>query len=234
MVAPALRKEFHERLLISLIYHDAALEGEVLTYSEIKAAIDPTIISDSSLIPSYEHVKRYHEACLFIRDTVASGKTAFTLDTLREIYAILAPEEQEEGYPYRKENPLHRLYYHDIVPPEQIEDEIETLSAMLREPSLRHAHLIERVARIHCRIMSIFPWAKQSGRCARLASNMLLAQGEYPMAVLHSIDRQAYYEALREGPRALVHLYIEAIETTALSEVRVYDQAGLIPRRHAS
>ena len=50
----SIRKEFVTRLRISLIHHDAALEGEVLSYSEIKAAIDPTIISDPSLSPSYD------------------------------------------------------------------------------------------------------------------------------------------------------------------------------------
>jgi len=82
--------------------------------------------------------------------------------------------------------------------------------------------------------MAIFPWVKQSGRCARLVSNMLLMQNDYPMSVLHSIDRQAYYEALREGPGELIPLYVEAIETTAVSEMRVYDQAQQVPRRQAS
>lgn len=38
---PTARSEFNNRLRISLIHHDAALEGEVLSYSEIKAAVDP-------------------------------------------------------------------------------------------------------------------------------------------------------------------------------------------------
>ena len=38
---PVARTEFNNRLRISLIHHDAALEGEVLSYSEIKAAVDP-------------------------------------------------------------------------------------------------------------------------------------------------------------------------------------------------
>lgn len=234
-VPPALRKEFQQRLLISLIHHDAALEGDVLSYSEIKAAIDPSIISDSSLIPSYEQVERYHAACLLIYETAAARQRDFTLETVRAIHACLAPEDAAQGYPYRQENPLHRLYYHDIASPEAIEDEVQAFGEWLANPARENAHVIERVAETHFRLMAIFPWVKQSGRCARLVSNMLLVQNDYPMAVLHSIDRQAYYEALREGPNALIPLYIEAIETTALSEVRVYDQAlQQAPRLRAS
>ena len=234
-VSPILRREFQERLFISLIYHDAALEGDVLSYSEIKAATDPTIISDSSLIPSYEQVKHYHQACLYIREAVAAEKTRFTLDMLRDLYAILAPEEEAHGYPYRKENPLHRLYYHEIVLPEQIDDELQALGKWLDNSSTQLMHPIELAVETHFRIMAIFPWAKESGRCARLASNLILAMSGYPLAVLHSIDRQAYYEGLREGALALVPLYSEALETAALAEIRVYDEAEHnARRRHAS
>ena len=57
-----LRQEFFDKLVISLIYHDSALEGEVLSHSEIKAAIDVNIISDSSLIPAYEEITNFHAA----------------------------------------------------------------------------------------------------------------------------------------------------------------------------
>ncbi len=230
-VPSKIRGEFRERLMISLIYHDAALEGDVLTYSEIKAAIDPTIISDSTLIPSYEHIKRYHEATLFGERWAKASTEPFSLETLRSIYALLAPEEREAGLPYRTENPLHRLYYHDISAPEHIEDKMKEFVEWLEVARERFAPPIELMADIHLRFMAIFPWAKQSGRCARIASNLLLRQADYPLAVLHSIDRQAYYEALRSERDDLVSLYLEAVETSAMSEIRVYDEAEEKARR---
>lgn len=232
--SPALRNEFQNRLVISLIYHDAALEGDVLTYSEIKAAIDPAIISDTSLIPSYEGIKRYYEACKFAEEFAANRSTVFTMDTVSEIYAILSPEAREEGFAYRKENPLHRLYYHDIAAPNLIPQELERMAAWLEEPATMHKHPIERAAETHFRLMAIFPWAKQSGRVARIAANLLLHQADYPLAVIHSIDRQRYYESLKESPSTLLEVYLEAVETAALSEIRVYEEAERAPlRRHA-
>ncbi len=93
------RTEFNNRLRISLIHHDAALEGEVLSYSEIKAAVDPSIISDPSLIPSYEEIRRFDDACNFAAEQAANKKKPFKLDTIRELYSInhIAPDEKAKG-----------------------------------------------------------------------------------------------------------------------------------------
>lgn len=217
--------------MMSLIYHDAALEGDVLTYNEIKLALDPSVAGEAAG-PSHESIRRYHAACVFIEQTsAAQQQPAFHLDALLALYAMLAPEEKAAGLPYRKENPLHRLYYHDIVAPEDIESEMQELGAWLGGEDARAMHPIERAAEAHLRLMLIFPWAKESGRCARIISNLILRRADYPFAVLHSIDRQAYYEALRGDRETLINLYLEAIETTALSEIRVYDEADRGTRR---
>ena len=44
-------KNYQDRLDVSWIFHDNALEGVVLSYSELKAAIDSRIISAVTLIP---------------------------------------------------------------------------------------------------------------------------------------------------------------------------------------
>ena len=230
-VSPSLRNEFQGRLRISLIHHDAALEGEVLSYSEIKAAVDPTIISDPSLIPSYEEIKRFDDACNFAAEVAANKKKPFKLDTVRDIYAMLVPDEKAKGLPYRKENPLHRLYYHDIAPPEKIQPSMRKLAEWLEEPATRQLHGVERAAMLHFRLMSIFPWAKETGRTARICANLLLQEAGYPIAVIHSIDRQRYYESLRGDHVGLLSLYLEAAQTTAESEIRVYDEADRAPRR---
>ncbi|MBP9085143.1 MAG: Fic family protein [Kofleriaceae bacterium] len=225
---PTARSEFNNRLRISLIHHDAALEGEVLSYSEIKAAVDPSIISDPSLIPSYEEIRCFDDACNFAAD-LAAKKKPFKLDTLRDIYAILAPDEKAKGLPYRKENPLHRLYYHDITPPEKIQPAMRKLADWLDEPANRETHVIERVATLHSKFMAIFPWSKESGRAIRIASNLLLQEAGYPVAIVHSMDRQRYYEALKGDHMTLLSIYLEAVQTTAESEMRVYEEAVKAP-----
>jgi len=67
-----LRRDYESKLDVSWIFHDNALEGVVLSYSELKAAIDQRIISDVSLIPMYEEVKNHKLAVDFIRETARS------------------------------------------------------------------------------------------------------------------------------------------------------------------
>src|SRR6476659_2145009 len=107
-------KDYQDRLGVSWIFHDNALEGVVLSYSELKAAIDQRIISDVTLIPMYEEVRNHKAAVDFVREASTAKKPpAVDLERVRKLYAILTPEEASKGYPYRKENPLHRLYYHE-------------------------------------------------------------------------------------------------------------------------
>ena len=63
-----MTKDFQERLDVSWIFHDHALEGVVLSYSELKAAVDQRIISDVTLIPMYEEVEDHKQAVDFVRE----------------------------------------------------------------------------------------------------------------------------------------------------------------------
>src|SRR2546423_1486936 len=134
-------KDYQGKLDVSWIYHDHALEGVVLSYSELKAAIDQRIISDVSLIPMYEEVKNHKLAVDFIREAVRSRKPPeVDLELVRKIYGILTPEAVAKGCPYRKENPLHRLYYHEIAPPQEIGYQMRQIAAWLapkRAPPIR-------------------------------------------------------------------------------------------------
>lgn len=235
-VPAGMRREFRDKLIIGLIYHDSALEGEVLSHSEIKAAVDTSIISDSSLIPSYEEITNFHTAAQFAMEQAqAKRRVPLKLDFLRELYALLNPEGSSGGMPYRKENPLHRLYYHEIAPPEKISYRMRKLGEWLESSQFKTLHAIDKVAQLHWRLMAIFPWSKETGRLARIVSNFILEQENYPLAVIHSIDRQRYYEALRDADtKPLLSVYLEAVETTAKSAVRVYQEAARVSARRAS
>ena len=259
-VAPKLVAEFSKKLDISMMYHDFALEGVVLAYSEIKAAIDKNIISDVSLIPSYEELKCFDAAMSWVREQVPgvpaalakdgsqkdgagnSGATSagpsinsnannnnkkkpLTLDSVKKLYSIISPDESETGFAVRKENPLHRLYYHEISPPDKIKPRLVKFQEWLEQDSTCRMHPVDRAARAHYRLMNIFPWTSNMGRVARVFSNLMLLRDGYPLAILHSSDRQRYYEMLRGENYGLVPLYVEASIATAETALKFYDEA---------
>lgn len=229
-----IKAAFDEKLLISLIYHDAALEGEVLSHSEIKASIDKSIISDTSLIPSYEAINNFNNACRLVKEMAGGRRKTLKIDAVKDVHGTLVPG----GGTYRKENPLHRLYYHDIAPPEKISYRMRKLGEWLDKPETKVLHPADRAAQLHWQLMGIFPWSEGTGRSARIVSNLVLALADYPFAVIHSIDRQRYYESLKATDhRQLLLIYLEAVETTARAALRVYDAAwkrGKKGRRRAS
>ena len=58
-------------------------------------------------------------------------------------------------------------------------------------------HPITRAVKAHFRVLSVYPWTKNSGKVARLLMNFILIKHGYLPAVIHSIERQRYYEVLR-------------------------------------
>ena len=225
----AALNEFDERLDVSWIYHDNALEGVVLSYHELKAAIDKKIISDVSLIPMYEEIKNHKKAIEWVRDLArqpqkSKKKNLITLETMKQLYSIVTPEEVAKGCPLRKDNPLHRLYFHEISPPDKIVARLKKLTEWFDEEDFAHLHPVDRAARVQFRFMSIFPWTKNSGRVARLLTNLMLLREGYPPAVVHSIDRQRYYDSLRSEGAGLIPLIYESVDNAIDTAIRFFDE----------
>jgi Fic family protein len=225
--------EFDERLDQSWIYHDNALEGVVLSYHELKAAIDKKIISDVTLIPMYEEIKNHKAAIEMVRQMARAWaaerhekkqkrKNQITIDTLKLLHSVLTPEEKAKGNPYRKDNPLHRLYFHEIAQPDKINLKMRKLVEWLDEEETQHMHPVERAARAHYRLMSIFPWPKNSGKVARLLMNLMLLRDGFPPVVIHSIERQRYYDVLRNEAAGLIPLVLESLENGVETSTRFF------------
>jgi Fic family protein len=225
--------EFNERLDFSWIYHDNALEGVVLSYHELKAAIDKNIISDVSLIPAYVDIKNHKVAIDFVRDCVLRRKTSFGLEFLKKVYQVLNADENavrtakaaRNPFQYRKDNPLHRLYFHEIAPPEKISYRVRKLAEWLASEDARKTHPIKRAAKAHFRLISIYPWPKHSGKVARLLMNAILIKEGYLPAIVHAIERQRYYEVLRAPHSGLTTLVMESLHGTIDAAHRLLDEA---------
>jgi Fic family protein len=226
---------YRDRLDVSWIFHDNALEGVVLSYSELKAAIDQRIISDVTLIPMYEEVRNHKTAVDFVREANTAKKPIpIDLELVRKLYAILTPEAAVKGYPYRRENPLHRLYYHEIAAPEKISYKMRKLGEWLESEEFQELHPITRATKAHFRLLSTYPWTKNSGKVARLLMNFILIRHGYLPAVIHSIERQRYYEVLRFENEGLLNLVIESLENSIETTAKFLDEINGLRVKRAS
>lgn len=228
--------ELGEKLDIGWLYHDNALEGIVLTYSEIKEALDRKIISDVSLVSIYEEIRNHKAAIDLVREAARAQaaqrkkRGLLTVDFIKQIHEMLTPEDKAKGNPYRKDNPLHRSYFHEIAPPDKIPIRMRKLCEWLDEEDTDALHPVARAAGIHLRLMATYPWAKNSGKVGRLLMNLLLLREGYPPAVIHSIERQRYYESLRADNGALTGLVLESLHNYADTAHRFLDELDTVRR----
>jgi len=200
---------------MSWIHHDSALEGVVYTYEELRTAVNPnvSVVPDSSLQSVCEEIRRHKAAIEVVRELGERKRQPATLDQLKRIFLTLHPEEGDlKTVRYRKEIPQHRMYFHEYAAPDKIPYKVRQIFDWLNGPEPRKLKSPLRVAgRVHYDLIRIFPFAKDSGKVARLFMNMLLLRADYPPAILHSTERQRYYEALKGSPNTICNMLESAI-----------------------
>lgn len=218
----AFRHEYDESLLMSWIYHDSALEGVVYTYDELRMAINPniTVVPDSSMQTVCDEIRRHKAAIEFVKEQADKKRVPITIDTVKRIYLILHPEEGDlKTVKYRKDIPQHRLYFHEYAAPDKIAYKVRQVFDWLNGPEPKKIKNTVRIAaRAHYDLLRVFPFAMDSGKVSRLFMNLLLMRADCPPALIHSTERQRYYEALRGQLPVIVTMVTEAI-TNALSSI---------------
>jgi Fic family protein len=241
-------RDFLEKFEMSWIYHDAALEGTVYTQQELVSALFPERASmDPAMIPVVLEVRNHKAACDFLREEAAStGKkqTQITLTTIKRIHDLLCgstPEAQQaranierrertekelnkerERSGYRKDMPLHRTYFHEIAQPAKIQPMLEKLVDYTGSAEYREFHPIKQAAVVQHKFMQIFPFTENSGKVGRMLTNLVLLRNGYMPAIIHSIDRQRYYESLRGAEGVFRSLLMDAIENSLDNGVKYF------------
>jgi Fic family protein len=219
-------EDYRQRLDASWIYHDSALEGVVYTMEELSAALLDQAVSDSSMIPMYDEIRQHMAAVGLIREMAEKNRLKVSLEVVKKIYAQLAPEELEgKGGPrYRKDMPLHRLYFHDISPPDKISYRMRQLIQWMNAADTRRStHAVRLAAKAHYHMLHIYPFPKHSGKVARLVMNLILLRNGYPPAVIHATERQRYYEALKSSENAAAAIVHEALVASVESAIRFFE-----------
>ena len=224
---PGFVRRFRESFDMSWIHFDSAIEGVVYTIQELKAAIDPSasIEVDSSLQPICEEIRRHREALDFVREFALKSKQPVTVDTLKQIYLILHPEEGDlKTVKYRKDIPQHRLYFHEYAQPDKIALKVRQVVDWIYDPETKKTRSAVRIAaRAHYDLLRVFPFTSDSGTVARLMMNLLILRAGVQPAIVHSTERQRYYDALKGSSIAMNQIVAESIENNIASIEKLLD-----------
>jgi hypothetical protein len=218
-----LRKELERKLELSWIYHESALEGVVYSPDELIAALGGGTPTDPVMVSSFDEIRQSKNAIDLVRTWAAEKRTKIDAEVVRDIYACLAPDEVDGKKPpaYRKDMPLHRLYFHEIAAPDKIVPKLKAFGQWINAPETRRStHALRLAAKAHFHLLHIYPYPKHSGRVARLVMNLVLMSAGYPPAVIHSTERQRYYDALKTSENALAQIVKEALTASIESGIR--------------
>ena len=222
------RDDFQQRFDQSWVYHDSALEGVVYTWEELEPAMSEQVVSDSALIPVFDEIRQHKAAIDLTRDIAEKKRVNVNLDVIKKIYVTLVPEEGEgKGAPkYRKDMPLHRLYFHEIATPDKISYQMRQLIQWANAAETkRSTHTVRLAAKAHYKLLHTYPFPKHSGKVARLIMNLILLRQGYPPAVIHATERQRYYDALKASEDATAKLVSEALGASVESAIRFFEHA---------
>ena len=215
--------DYQARFEMSWIHHDSAIEGIVYEPTELTAALSDVPVADSALLPVYDEIRQFKAAIELVRKLAADKKVPVDLELIKQIYVTLAPDEPEAKY--RKDIPLHRLYFHEIAAPDKIQAKMKTLVQWLEsDETLRTMHTTRIAARAHYLFLQAYPYPRHSGKVGRLMMNLMLLREGYPPAILHATDRQRYYEALRTSADATSSVVLEALENSLHSTIRYFQR----------
>ncbi|GAB4203014.1 MAG: hypothetical protein OHK0013_16800 [Sandaracinaceae bacterium] len=218
-----LRKELEAKLELSWIYHESALEGVVYSPEELMLALRGDTPTDPTMVSSFDEIRQNKAAIDLVRAWAAEKRTKVDADVVKDIYACLAPDEVDGKKPpaYRKDIPLHRLYFHEIAAPDKIVPKLKAFGQWINAPDTRRTtHTLRLAAKAHFHLLHIYPYPKHSGRVARLVMNLLLMSAGYPPAIIHSTERQRYYDALKTNENALAQIVKEALTASIESGIR--------------
>jgi Fic family protein len=149
-------------------------------------------------------------------------KVQLNLEWLKGVHEMLLPEDKRDQVQYRKDNPIHRPYFHDLAPADKISYRMRKLTDWFRTEECANAHPIEFACEVHRELVRIVPWSDISGRVARLAMNNILLNENFWPALIHHVDRQRYYDTLQRNEDELLELIVEAMEQGIGAATRLY------------
>ena len=212
---------------MSWVYHDSALEGVVYTYQELKTATDPSVGSvPDGMQPVCEEIRRHRQAIEYVRELAERKRIPITVDTIKKLYVILHPDEGDvKSVKYRKDIPQHRLYFHEYAAPDKIAYRVRQVIDWLNGPEPKKLKSPIRIAsRVHYDLVRVFPFPNDSGKVSRLLMNALLMRAGYPPAIIHSTERQRYYEALKGQLPIILQMANDSIINALLSIEKRFDE----------
>ena len=212
-------RSIREHLIVNWIYHSNAIEGNTLTLSETKVALEGITVGGKT-IKEHLEVINHKDAILYVEEIVGRQEplTEWQIKNIHRL--ILKGIDDEHAGVYRKENVIIGGAVH--IPPEAVQVPLQ-MEQFIRwyDGKGQQLHPVERAAVVHIDFVKIHPFIDGNGRTARLLLNFELMKSGYPPIVIENDSRADYYASLDYAHTTGDHLKFVQLVTTMLD--RTFD-----------
>lgn len=208
----AKREAFMERLVLSWLYHDHALEGVVLTSSDMDRALEGLPCRSYCDARVQGSLRRLQSCIQYIEESAAAGDE-LTLEWVKDLHGRVCPAGDEAAGRYRKRGTSPGVYNLDVAPAASISYYLRKFFDMY-ESELENYHPLRKAAIAHWEFMRVFPFDERTGMVGRLMMNFILLKHKYPPAIIHAMDRHHYFGALSGHRTDLVPVLVDAVGAT--------------------
>lgn len=205
-------KEFRERLVLSWLYHEHALDGVVLTPTDLSRALEGLPARNYCDAQTQHSLRRLKNCIEHVERSAARGDE-LSNDWLKDLHARMCAADDENAGRYRKRDTSPGVYNLAVVPAASISYYFRKFEEIFNEELSNH-HPIRAAAIAHWEFMRVFPFDERTGMVGRLMMNFLLLKHGYPPAIIHASDRHHYFSALTGHRTDLVPVVVEAVSAT--------------------
>ena len=210
-------KRLQEELRLQHTYHSNAIEGNTLTMSETKLAIEEGITVGGKPLNEYIEAKNTSKAYDLIEKI--AKKEEINHQILQKIHEEVTKGLIEESGRYRTKNV--RITGAVKTPPNYIKVP-RLMEQLLEEIKKTDENPIKKTAYIHHELTKIHPFTDGNGRVARILTNILLIKDGYPPVTLKKEDRAKYYDNLRKADNGNLNPFINFIAKAEDEALTIY------------
>ncbi|SEG59596.1 Fic/DOC family protein [Halpernia humi] len=221
-----------QKLKLDWNYNSNAIEGNQLSYGETIAFLNFGLTAKGKPFKDHLDIKGHNEAIQFMLQLIKENRPLSEND-IKDLHKIILVEPyfsttiSPEGIDFQKEikigqyktSPNHVKTIsgdiHYYTNPEEVPFKMNELLEWLKEAEKDNLHPILLSAIFHHKFTAIHPFDDGNGRLARIISNFILLQHQYPVIVIKNKDKNQYYSALNIADNGiykdLILLFVENI-----------------------
>ncbi|NDI34587.1 Fic family protein [Chengkuizengella sediminis] len=185
-------KSLRDHLMLEWTFHSNAIEGNTLTLSETKVALEGITVGGKT-IKEHLEVINHKKAILLVEEIVRNHEKLSEWQMKNIHRLILKGIDDEHAGVYRKENVIISGAKH--IPPDALNVPIQ-MQELQKWYDTQKLHPIETASILHIEFVKIHPFVDGSGRTARLLVNLELMKNGYPPIIIEKEGRSQYYAVL--------------------------------------